>query len=279
MAAGMRADGSGVLRVGRTPGSGAPRRLGAGGGLGGPGPGGAGGGGRRSAGLRRPAGGRVGRGQRARWPPSRPGGRGRVGGRPRRRRCVSADGARATVTVAGRRRGAGDGARRGGPRRGGAALLRHRGRAPGARLGAQRRGGRRRDGSGARPDHPVLRDPDGPATCRRSRWWCGEGAGAAGRGSDAVFAAVAAAAWLADGLPPRPGPATNEEDEDERAGRSLRARRAGRAVARVLGPDRSGAGPAVPALVEGGSAAQAAPGPRRTWPPCWPAAAWPGTTW
>ena len=53
---------------------------------------------------------------------------------------------------------------------------------------------------------------------------------------DAVFAAVAAAAWLARAC--RRSGRYNEEVPDEHSGRALRPRRAGRAVARVLGPGR-----------------------------------------
>ena len=167
---GVRADGSGVVRVARTPGSPAldgwtERRLA-----------------RSPPGLvveevdvpgppgdGRPPGGGMGRGRRSCWPRSTARRAGRIGpGCPGDRRVGrrrEGHGGRG-----GRRLGGGD--RGGGPgaRRGGAAVLRARGGPPGARLGPKRGRGRRRGGDGARSDHPVLRDPDGPRHAGGRSW-------------------------------------------------------------------------------------------------------------
>ena len=128
----------------------------------------------------------------------------------------------------------GGGRRRRGPRRGGAALVLHRRRPPGARLGPLRghRRGRRR--GGPRPDHAVVRDPPGPGHAPGRRDHRAGTARPPVNGSDAVFAAVAAARWLADGLPivaHRPWPDPADADGGTVAGacpRRLTARRTAR---------------------------------------------------
>ena len=92
--------------------------------------------------------------------------------------------------------------RRRAARRGRAALLLHRRRPHGAVVGEPRghrgRRGRRRP----RPHHPLLRRPARRRHARRSRSRSSPSAGPPVRGGDAVFAAVAAAAWLHLGCPP-----------------------------------------------------------------------------
>ena len=165
VAAGVRADGSGVIRVARTPGSVGPRPMGAGRRGGRPGPGG--GRGRRggAAGLGRPA--RRGLG-RSRRPGRRPRGDPH---RPDRTRSPRHD----AVTGGGcchrhHHRG-GDGAGVGGggraSRRRGAAVVRGGCCAPGARMGPERGGGGGRGRHRPRPDHQVVRDPGGARHAQR----------------------------------------------------------------------------------------------------------------
>ena len=124
----------------------------------------------------------------------------------------------------------------GSPRRRRAAVLCGGCRAPGARVGPQRRRGRGRGRRRARPHHQVLRDHPGPRHARGARSWCEDDPRPPVPAGDTVFAAVAAAAWLAAGLPRR-GPWIREVAR-EYSGRALLTGGARRAVARVLGTAR-----------------------------------------
>ena len=225
VAAGIAADGTGVLRVGvsgppagraglgRRRGRRGRRRTRAGGRAGA---------GRRTARLPRPAGGGVGRGRRAgrrRWGTSRPrsrGGHTGRGGRPGRGPGRGPH----RVRRVGRPRGVGR--RRARRRR--PALLRHRRGPPGARLGGLGGDRRRRGGRGPRPDRALVRHPPVPGHAAGDLRIDTEATGAPVNGSDAVFVAVAAARWLADGLPPAwPTARGTESARGSRTARSGRA--------------------------------------------------------
>ena len=157
------------------------------------------------AGVARPARRRVGRGAggpRTRCAAEPGAGRARAGPRSR---CPAPGSASVELDLddgdAGPRRGRRVGRRD--PVSGDAALLRARRGAPGARAGVERghRGRRRR--RARRPDHPLLRHPRRARHARGRRCASTRRTGGRVNGSDAVFVATLAAAWIAEGCPAR----------------------------------------------------------------------------
>ena len=156
IAAGVRADGTGVVRVARTPGIADRDRVG--------GAAARGGGGRR--GRARPRRRRL---RAAGWAEAAvaAGRRCAAGGPPTR--CAAPTGAGRSAVGRRRRHGSACGcAARRSARRGRAALLLHRRRPHGARVGDVRGARRRRGRRGPRPHHPLVRRAARRSTCRRS---------------------------------------------------------------------------------------------------------------